>query len=155
MPIKADFAPRPIRCIDRWTIDSLRLKVYSIAYDKPVADDELITAAKCIVTEHLREHPTRHEHYGVGFVGIHDGRGENQVFLDVWVNQNELLHTFWISTKSEPARLVRADEDHNSICVWDLFVQCFERQAWIDCVIGSPTGPDFEAYLARVFDGQA
>jgi hypothetical protein len=150
-----DFSPRPIRCIDRWEIEGLRLKVYSIAYRRPVADDLLVDAARRVVSAQLREHPTRNEHHGVGFVGIHDGRGENQVFLDQWVNQNELLHSSWVSPKDAPAELLRPREDHNSVCVWDLFVQGFERQAWIDCVIGNDEGPDLEAYFARVFDGEA
>jgi len=152
--IKADYAPRPIRFLELWTSDGFRLKAYSIAYDRSLARAELVDAARAVVQRQLREHPTRHQHYGVGFVGIHDGRGENQVFLDLWVNQNELLHTYWISPTDHPAQLVGGPEDHNSVCVWDLQLQCIERQAWIECVIGNSNGPDVEAYLARSVEGE-
>jgi hypothetical protein len=33
-------------------------------------------------------------------------------------------------------------------CVWDLCVQCFERQAGVDCVLANPDGPDLKAYVA-------
>ena len=33
--------------------------------------------------------------------------------------------------------------------------QYFERQAWIECVLTNPNGPDLEAYLARRFEGEA
>jgi hypothetical protein len=152
--IKADYVPRPIRFLGLWSVAEFRLKIYSIAHARPMARAELIDATRDVVERHLCERPTRHEHYGVGFVGIHDGRGENQVFLDLWVNQNELLHTYWISPSDEPTKLVRPPEDHNSVCVWDLQLQCIERRAWIDCVIGNANGPDLEAYLARSVEGE-
>jgi len=47
----------------------------------------------------------------LGFLGIHDGRGANQVFLDLWVNENELLHVVWVSTKDDPGALVHPPPD--------------------------------------------
>ncbi len=151
MPISlaAPYRPRPIRFLSPWEVGGLRLKAYSIAARGETARDELIHAARKMVEKHLRERPTRQTQYGVGFVGVHDGRTENQVFLDRWVNENELLHDYWVSDVDRPTALRPAGPDHNSVCVWDLAVQCFERQAWLECVLASPSGPDLEAYLAR------
>ena len=125
-----------------------RLKVYGISYDRPLPRAELVEAAHRVAGDHLRDHPTRHPSYGVGFLGIHDGRGENQVFLDLWVNENELLHTIWVSPTDDPARLEHPGPDSNSVCVWDLAVQGFERGAWVEHVLSRKGGPDLEAYLA-------
>lgn len=142
------YAPRPIRPLEVARIGGLRLKVYGIAYGRPTPRRELIDAGKAWAVQRLAERPTRQTHYGVGFLGIHDGRGENQVFLDLWINENELLHAYVVSPPEDPAALREAPEDHNSVCVWDLAVQCHERQAWIRHVLANPSGPDFEAYLA-------
>jgi hypothetical protein len=141
------YEPRPVRFLELWTTDSWRLKLYGISHDRPAPRPELIAAAKTQAAKHLREHPTQLTHYGVGFLGIHDGRGENQIFLDFWVNENELVHWYWISAPETPAELHLPPEDHNSVCVWDIMVQCFERQAWMDCVLANSRGPDFDAYL--------
>lgn len=146
------YEPRPVRFLELWTIHGWRLKLYGISHNRPSPRSELIETAKAITTMRLRERPTGHAHYSVGFLGIHDGRGENQIFLDFWVNENELIHWYWISTPENPADLYVPSEDHNSVCVWDLMVQCFERQAWLDCVLANPKGPDFEAYLQRRLD---
>lgn len=146
------YEPRPVRFLDLWEIDVWRLKTYGISYKQSTPRAELIAAAKSTASTFLREHPTQLPHYGVGFLGIHDGRGENQVFLDFWVNENELVHRYWVSRPDTPEELHDAPEDHNSVCVWDLMVQCFERQAWVDCVLANPKGPDFEAYLQRRLD---
>jgi len=53
------------------------------------------------------------------------------------------------------ARSLACNKDRNTVCVWDLVVQSFERQAWIECVIGNPNGPDVAGYLARQFNGAA
>ena len=103
--IKADYEPRPIAFIDLWPVGDFRLKAYSIACNRPRAR-ELIDAARHVISIHLDQRPTEQEHYGVGFAGIHEGRGENQVFLDLWVNQNELLHTYWVSPPSPIRSLV-------------------------------------------------
>lgn len=147
--LSAPYRPRPIRFLDLWDIRGVRLKVYSIAAAGGTARQALVEAARAAVEEHLRDRPTRQAHYGVGFVGVHDGRTENQVFLDRWVNDNELLHDYWVSPVDRPAMLARPGADHNSVCVWDLAVQCFERGAWLECVLADPRGPDLEAYLAR------
>ncbi len=141
------YEPRPVRFLELWKIGDWRLKVYGISYARPTPRSELITAAKDTAARRLREYPTAHEHYGVGFLGIHDGRGENQVFLDYWINENELIHWYLISPPDDPTGLTAPEPDHNSVCVWDLMVQCYERQAWVDCVLANPYGPDIAAYL--------
>jgi len=35
-----------------------------------------------------------------------------------------------------------------SACVWDLRLQSFEREEWINHVLRKATAPDFQAYLA-------
>ena len=148
------YQPRPLRFLELWQADVWRLKVIGIAHDRETPCAELVDAAKRVAADYLRANPTRHAHYGVGFLGVHDGRGENQVFLDRWINENELMHTYWVSPTDDPARLVVPRTDHNSVCVWDLAVQCFERQAWLECVLANPRGPDVETYLARHIDAR-
>jgi hypothetical protein len=146
------YEPRPIRFLELWKVHEWRFKVYGISYERDCPRPELVEAAKETASRLLREKPTQLLHYGVGFLGIHDGRGENQVFLDFWVNENELVHRYWISKPETPKDLRDAPEDHNSVCVWDLMVQCFERQAWVDCVLANPRGPDLNLYLDRRLD---
>jgi hypothetical protein len=148
--LREPYQPRPLRFLELWQVDDWRLKVIGIAYGRATPDVRLVDAAKRTAAEYLRTHPTRHAHYGVGFLGVHDGRGENQVFLDRWINENELMHAYWVSPKHDPERLLVPDvTDHNSVCVWDLAVQCFEREAWLECVLANPRGPDLDAYLTR------
>jgi hypothetical protein len=143
---------RPVQFLGLRSAAGLRLKLYTIVHGHGPADARLIEAALAAAEHHLRDHPTRHTHYGVGFLGIHDGRGENQVFLDLWINDNELLHTIWTSPKDDPARLTTPGPDHNSVCIWDLAVQAFEREAWVRHALRRPGGPDLDAYLADVMN---
>lgn len=143
------YRARPVRFLEIWRTGPWTLKVYGIAHQGPTPRPALVEAAKSWTESFLRDRPTAQQHYGVGFLGIHDGRGENQVFLDRWVNENELLHHYVVSAPDSPAQLRACGEDHNSVCVWDLAVQCFERIAWVDCVLANPRGPDLGAYIQR------
>ena len=38
-------------------------------------------------------------------------------------------------------------------CVWEMPVQSFERQAWIECMLDNPKGPDLVAYAGKRLSG--
>ncbi len=150
--IQQAYAPRPIRFLELLRERGWRIKVYGIADRRSYPASELLAAARAMAIRRLRRGPTRQRTHGVGFLGVHDGRGLNQVFLDLWVNDNELLHKVYVSAKQSPGRLTPAAADFNSVCVWDLYLQAFERQAWMAHVLANPEGPDLDAYLDARLD---
>ncbi len=150
----APYEPRPIRFLELLRVGDWRIKTYGIAHRRSYPASELIAAARAKAIQRLRRRPTRHKAHGAGFLGIHDGRGLNQVFLDLWINENELLHKVYISPKQAPAELRPAPSDYNSVCVWDLYLQAFERRAWVERVLANPDGPDLESYLAARLEAE-
>lgn len=151
-PSAMAYEPRSICFLDLWETDGWRLKVYGISHDRESPRKDLVQAAKAAAGRFLRDDRTSHDIYGVGFLGVHEGRTGNQVFIDRWANENELLHEIFVSPTDDPTRLTPPPQGHNSVCVWDLALQAFEREAWLECVLGNPGGPDLEAYLARRCD---
>ncbi|HSM35516.1 MAG TPA: hypothetical protein VK837_03890 [Longimicrobiales bacterium] len=145
------FETRPVRPLGLWTTGDWRWKAYHIGLPGGALDADLESAARRRAAE-IASRPSRHETYGVGFVGIHQGRGYNQVFVDRWANHNELLHDTFVSEPTAPGGLVPAPDDHNAVCVWDLALQAFERAAWIELAMGPDGDPD--AYLGRVLEGR-
>jgi hypothetical protein len=146
---------RPIRFLELWRESGWTLKVYGIAYRREHPREELVEAAKEIARKRLTNSTTSDNHYGVGFLGVHDGRGANFVYLDYWADENELHHHVYVSPSEEPASLEYVTPTGLIACTWDLRVLSFERDAWIECVLANPTGPDMEEYLARTLDEDA
>jgi hypothetical protein len=109
----------------------------------------LIEAAKRIARERLPQPAVGVGRYGVGFVGVHDGRGANFVFVDWWADENELHHHVYTSAPDELERFDYTTPTGLSACVWDLRVQSFERDAWLEEVLRKPDGGPVERYLAR------
>jgi hypothetical protein len=142
------YQPRPIRFLELWQEAVWRIKVYGISYRRATPRDELVVAAKAIARPHLRRAEEERGGYGVGFLGVHDGRGANFVFTDYWANENELHHHVYVSPSDNPTLLEYATPSGLTACVWDLRVMCFERQAWLETVLANPAGPDLDAYLA-------
>jgi hypothetical protein len=142
------YEPRPIRFLELWEPDGWRLKVYGIAHGKPAPRRELVDAAKEVARHTLTKVAKATNHYSVGFLGIHDGRTSNFVFVDWWADENELHHHVYISPTDDPTRLKDTSGNGPAACVWDLRVLAFERDAWLDCILRN-SRPDVEAYLQR------
>ena len=141
------YATRSVRCLDLLTFDGWRLKLYGIAYRGERSAESLVDAAVAAAQERLPRPAITDGRYGVGFVGAHEGRGGNFVFVDWWAGENELHHHAWSSRHEEPG-VLRATGPHDFIaCAWDLAVIGHERVAWVRHVLARAEGPDLDAYL--------
>lgn len=147
--LQEPYEARPFRFLELWSADGWQIKVYGITYRGKAPGEDLVTAAKAAALLLLTERPLSSRGHGVGFLGVHQGRDENFVFLDRWADENELHHQVVVSPAGSPEDLVPASSDHPSVCVWNLHLQDFERQAWLECVLANPAGPDLAAYLER------
>ena len=143
------YRPRPVRFLEEWPHAGWRLKVYGIAYRGEFPRAALVGAAKREARGRLPRPAAGEGRYGVSFLGVHDGRAANFVFVDWWADENELHHHVYTSASEELESLTYATPTGLSACVWDLRVQAFEREAWVEEVLKNPRGPDLEAYLAR------
>jgi len=146
------YEPRPIRFLDLWSVEGWRLKVYGIASGRPQPRSELVTAARRIAIQQLRSLPSGLPHYHLGFLGIHDGRTANFVFLDFWADENELHHHVFVSPTAHPDQFADVTPTGLSACVWDLRLQAFERDAWVAHVLQRSVSPDFDGYLAATLN---
>jgi prepilin-type processing-associated H-X9-DG protein len=149
------YEKRAIRFLEVWRAGGWRLKVYGIAHARATPRPELIAAAKLVAQPRLESAPGSLSHYSVGFLGVHDGRTANFVFVDWWADENELHHHVYVSPTDQPSRFAYVTPTGLAACVWDLRVMAFERQAWLDPVLKRPHGPDLDAYLRQTLNEDA
>jgi hypothetical protein len=62
-------------------------------------------------------------------------------------NEHELFHRVFLSRSGDPNALIPAKSSDLSVCVWDLRLQSFEREAWVKHVLYKAGAPDFQAYI--------
>jgi hypothetical protein len=55
----------------------------------------------------------------------------------------------YLSRSNDPDTLAPANSSDSSVCVWDLHLQSFEREAWIKHILRKPNCPDFDGYLVE------
>ncbi len=122
-------------------VEGWRLKLYGISYGLQRPRQELVDAALAAAARRLPQPPLSKSRYGVGFLGIHDGRGGNFVFVDWWEQENELHHHVFFSSAEEPGQLRTAVEADPIACAWDLVVIAHEREAWVRHVLANADGP--------------
>jgi hypothetical protein len=89
--------------------------------------------------------------YGVGFVVVHEAHSFNTVIVDWWEMVNELRHHVFRASPDAPRSFHEITASGESVCVWELRVQAFERQAWLDTVLEPHTVNAFATYLATRF----
>jgi hypothetical protein len=147
------YEPRSFRFIELLTPGDWRVKLYGIAWRRERPRPELLEAAKRIAADVLAKE--MENNYKVGFVGAHDGCDACFVFVDFWGNENELFHRAFLSRSKEPQKLAATASSDSSVCVWDLRLQAFEREAWIKHVLCNPGAPDFDGYLNERMNEEA
>jgi hypothetical protein len=146
------YKKRPIRFLELWEEGEWKLKVYGITYREPAPRQALIEAGKAVVRHHLAQVPSSIQVYKVGFLGVHDARGANLVYLDYWADENELRHHAYLSPTDQPAFFQYSTPTGLIASTWDIYLINFERQAWVECVLTNPDGPDIEKYLTYRLD---
>ena len=138
------YAPRPIR-FDGLEArdDGWRLKRYRIWYGKEGFDARRFEAGVMLALAELPLPPVTEVRPGVGFLVMHQGCGADYLVLGWWDRGNELPLRIFVRDDGawRPAR------GSESACVWDLQVIGYERDAYVDTVLG---GGKVDAYLARV-----
>jgi hypothetical protein len=147
------YRTRPIRFLDYWRLDDWTLKVYGIAYAGLALGAALIEAAEGVARQRLTQSADECNHYHLGFVGIHQGRTGNLVFVDWWADENELHHHAYFSPSEAPANLEYRTPTGLAACAWDLHLISHERDAWLRAVLKNRASPDPHAYLADCFNG--
>ncbi|CAN5725574.1 hypothetical protein BH24DEI2_BH24DEI2_05490 [soil metagenome] len=151
MHLKEPYRPRRTEFLELLESEGWRLKLYSVRYgdkDPDVAlDIALVAAAKAAALRFLPRPAVTPDHYGLGFVSVHQGKSYDFVTVAYWCYDTELRQ----QTYSRPSSLspgLEPVDGELSLDIWDLRVLAFERDAWLNAVLRPPT-PDPDAYLQR------
>lgn len=147
MQLIESYKLRSIRYIDLFDENGWRMKVYGISYEEEFPKPHAIEIGKKIARELLPQAAVSETHYGVGFIVIHEARDANFFLIDWWSHENAINHHIFTSPFEFPEKVEKITEGPN-ICVWELRVIGYERQAWLDNVLANPMGPDVERYLS-------
>jgi len=145
------YQSRPVSFLELWEYDGWRMKMYGIAHGRTRPENDLVDRARELAAGVLGGVS---DHYGVGFIGVHQGKTGNFIFVDWWAQENELHHRVFISTSASPYDFVDATATGPTACVWDLAVIHHERDAWVETVMKRGGRDGFDAYLARRLEGE-
>jgi hypothetical protein len=132
-----------VRSCGRW-----RVKINLITMGGgPSNVQDIVEAAWQASASVLQDLPETELDTNIAFVTIHVGLEGVWLLIDRWEEGDILRHHHFRAALDDPTHFVDVSADHYGPCVWELAVQAFERQAWLDCVLANADGPDIEAYL--------
>lgn len=147
--VTTPYPSRPTRLLQLWEIAGWQVKVYGIRLGGDRPSVALVEEAKRCAMECLPQPSVNDTRYGAAILGVHQGRGYSQVFVDWWEDENELRHRTFATDSETSHILTETTHTGRAFCIWDLRVLAFERDAWVECVLRNPSGPDLKAYLGR------
>ncbi len=141
------YAPRQVTVAPARTVRGYRLKEYRVVPVGVEFEPQRFGNAEALIATQLP--PTVDPDLGrpgVGFFIAHQGATADYLVLAWWDQQNELPLRVWCRA-DDGWRPARASE---SVCVWDLEIIWFERNAWIETALsGAPIDAAVAQYLSR------
>jgi hypothetical protein len=140
------YAHRRIRCHGVRELSGYRLKDYSIVYGAGSVDWLDFARGFELVLGELPRPAVAGGRPGVGFRIAHQGKTGRYAVLAWWDRENELPIRIAVRREGEGWRPAQGNE---SICVWDLQVIAFERDAYVATLLSGEAGVDL---VARYLD---
>lgn len=152
------YETRKVRGLGTSELQGWKIKTYEIfQHNDPWrtegATAPIVISAKNMASTLLEDPPCATTRYGVGFLIVHRGKDRNWILLDWWYEREILKQILMSAPLNEPEKIV-VEQSNLLACTWELAVIAFERQAWIDCVLNNPNGPDLEAYCNRQLNAE-
>jgi len=145
MPQFIPYAPRAIRWLGLAERHGHRLKRYAITRgDEPLRERDFAEGFE-LACQALPLPAVTSARPGVGFAISHQGNGADYSVLAWWDNENELPLRVFVRPQ-EPGGAWRSARESESVCVWDLEIVSFERDAYVATLLAGGTADD---YLAR------
>lgn len=145
----ACFAPRPIAFGGVTHHRSYRVKRYSIVAPGQTLDPARFREGEALALGVLPVPACTAERPGLALLIAHQGASADYMVLGWWDRRNELPIRVWVRAPGREAHRWTPARDSESVCVWDLSVVWFERQAFVAAML-APTGPDPDGYLRAV-----
>lgn len=147
------YQKRSIRFLDVVDYNDWKMKVYSISAKREFIAPGLAEMAKMIVPEMLPDEAFTDQHYGLGFVMLHEGIDGNYIITSWWEGENMLCNHIRAAPADKPY-VFRSIADTGIVsCVWELEVHYHEKKAWIQAMLDNESGPDAGKYLSLTYSG--
>ena len=141
------YCARPVRFLGTRDVDGWQIKTYAIAYDGEPVDETAFAAAWSFAGAALPRPARTAERPGIAIAIEHRGRGVDYFVLGWWDRENELPLRIWVHDRDGHSAW-RAARGSESVCVWDLQVLAFERDAFVNTLLAHAPNAE-QAYLRR------
>ena len=150
-PILSETAYRQRRFAMRepWAFGPARFKVHLIShvideapyFTKPT----IIEAAKQHTSTRLRDMDAEGNHFGLGYVVLHEGEAAHWLLINWWIKGGICCSILSSASPDEPNRFEHVDRPY-AACVWESVAVEHERRAWVELALSGPRSS--ESYLA-------
>jgi hypothetical protein len=149
MVIQYPYSPRPVRFLGVYETAGWKIKIHGISIKNEYIEPQLLEHVKTRLPDWLNifSHPEL-ETYKIATLIVHEGKEGIFALLNWWIDENMLQCHVYFSGYTNPYQFHVYSPKGTMVCVWEMAVMWFERNAWVKHVLSKPASPDIEAYLA-------
>lgn len=141
------FRPRTVRFHGLRSENDWRVKLYSVTHDGSEIEWPAFGPGIEMAFQALPRPAAAAGRPGVGLLIAHHGPTADYVVLGWWDQENELPLRIFVRTAADKAW--RPSHPTESVCVWDLEILWFERNAYVSTYLAGGSGDAGPAYESR------
>ncbi|MFB5663703.1 hypothetical protein [Alteribacillus sp. HJP-4] len=139
------YKKRPIRCLEIWEYDKWKMKLYSISCNKEKISKIVVDTTKRITEQDILE--SKNNSYKLGFSIAHQAREAVFILVNWWIKDNMLRSHIYRSPLHSPEKIINVTSTGESMCIWEIYVLNFERNAWVKHVLQNQSKESISNYL--------
>ena len=150
----AEFAPyhtRPVSFLGTRQCGAWGVKVYGICSKRPQPEPAIVQRAWDQASHLLRNMMHDYPVHGAAFLIVHEANDGSFFLLNWWTGENMLASRVFYAAPGSGTFIDFAGS-RIACCVWELEVIKYERDRWVQDVLGEGKG-DIAAYLQGGFEG--
>jgi hypothetical protein len=153
MQILTPYKARPIRFLEVYALQHWKIKIYSISVRHTLVDAEHIENAKQqlqVWLEGSKLYPL--ETYKIATLILHETKEGCFAIINWWIDENMLQQFVYLASNEQPTEFKIYSNNGMFVCVWEMEVLWFEKNAWVKNILMKVDNPDVEAYLNEHFN---
>ena len=152
--INSAYKPRPVRFLEVYRHSDWLVKIYSISIRNEFVNESTIEYAKQQLSKWLHNSNCHTlDNYKLATLILHEGKEGCFAIINWWVDENMLQHFVYLAKNEEPTSFELYSDNGIIVCVWEMAVLWFERNAWVENILMQASDPDVNAYLNTQLNG--
>lgn len=147
--MKTEYKTRSVRFLKLVEYKGWTIKVHGVRFGGERPDESIVQEVLKKLPAKLPQPAVTDARYGAAILIIHQGMDANWLLLGHWRDGEILEQHLYRSSLENPGEIEDVSDWNLVGCTWEMAVQAFERDAWVEKVLKAGVEPDLTPYFEQ------